>query len=109
MTIQNVLREDPLEDLIRASHNTIHSISCCDQNSTLFLKNRTGTPEEGSSSESEFEEFPASRDQLKARVYSPLGSKKLYPRLRHRVVCLRNFPLLTSLFLNLSMFPQLFK
>ena len=71
--------------------------------------NRAGTPEEGSSSESEFEEFPASRDQLKARVYSPLGSKKLYPRLRHRVVCLRNFPLLTSLFLNLSMFPQLFK
>ena len=29
--------EHPLGDLIRASHNTTHSISCCDQNSTLFL------------------------------------------------------------------------
>jgi hypothetical protein len=82
---------------------------------------RTGTRDECSSNESESEEFPASRDQLKARVYSFLREKahvtlasppriqNLYPRLRHRVVCLRNFPLLTSLFLNLSMFPQLFK
>ena len=31
--------------------------------------NRASTPEEGSSSESESEEFPASRDQPKARVY----------------------------------------
>ena len=38
-----------------------------------------------------------------------LGSKNLCPRLRRRVVYLRNFPLLTSLFLNLSMFPHLFK
>jgi hypothetical protein len=37
MTIQNVLREDPLEDLIRASHNTVHSISCCDQMKTVFV------------------------------------------------------------------------
>jgi hypothetical protein len=83
--------------------------------------NRAGTPEKVISSESESEEFLASRDQLKARVYSLLREKahvpfdsppriqKLCPRLRRRVVCLRNFPLLTSLFLNLSMFPQLFK
>jgi hypothetical protein len=43
------------------------------------LKNRTGTPEEGSSSESESEEFPASRDQLKARVYSLLREKAHVP------------------------------
>ena len=41
------------------------SVSKKSVSSTL---NRTGTPEEGSSSESESEEFPASRDQLKARV-----------------------------------------
>jgi hypothetical protein len=29
--------EDPLEDLIRASHNKTHLISCCDENSTFFL------------------------------------------------------------------------
>ena len=38
-----------------------------------------------------------------------LGSKKLCLRLRRRVVCFRNFPLLTICFLNLSMFPQLFQ
>ena len=43
------------------------------------MKNRTGTPEEGSSSESESEEFPASRDQLKARVYSLLREKAHVP------------------------------
>ena len=59
---------------------------------------RAGTPEEGSSCEYKTEEFPASMNQLKARVC-----------LRRRVVCLRNFPVLTSLFLNLSMFPELFK
>jgi hypothetical protein len=31
-----------------------------------------GTPEEGSSSKPEYEEFPPSMDQLKARVYSLL-------------------------------------
>ena len=41
------------------------SVSKKSVSSTL---NRAGTPEEGSSSESESEEFPASRDQLKARV-----------------------------------------
>ena len=41
--------------------------------------NRAGTPEEGSSSESESEEFPASRDQLKARVYSLLREKTYVP------------------------------
>jgi hypothetical protein len=41
--------------------------------------NRTGSPEEGSSSESESEEFPASRDQLKARVYSLIESHLLLP------------------------------
>ena len=41
--------------------------------------NRAGTPEEGSSSESESEEFPASRDQLKARVYSLLREKAHVP------------------------------
>ena len=59
---------------------------------------RAGTPEEGSSCEYKTEEFPASMNQLKARVC-----------LRRRVVCLRNFPVLTSLFLNLSMFSELFK
>jgi hypothetical protein len=44
-----------------------------------FTLNRAGTPEEGSSSESEFEEFPASRDQLKARVYSLLREKAHVP------------------------------
>ena len=39
--------------------------------------NRAGTPEEGSSSESK--EFPASRDQLKARVYSLLREKAHVP------------------------------
>jgi predicted DNA-binding WGR domain protein len=43
--------------------------------SVFSALNRAGTPEEGSSSESEFEEFPASRDQLKARVYSLLREK----------------------------------
>jgi hypothetical protein len=38
--------------------------------------NRAGTPEEGSSSKSEYEEFPASMDQLKARVYSPRKYQK---------------------------------
>ena len=44
----------------------------------LFLP-RAGTPEEGSCSESESEEFPASRDQLKARVYSLLREKGHVP------------------------------
>jgi hypothetical protein len=39
--------------------------------------NRAGTPEEGSSSESK--EFPASRDQLKAGVYSLLREKAHVP------------------------------
>jgi hypothetical protein len=41
--------------------------------------NRAGTPDEGSSSEFESEEFPASRDQLKARVYSLLREKAYVP------------------------------
>ena len=41
--------------------------------------NRAGTPEEGSSSESEYEEFPAYMDQLKARVYSLLREKADVP------------------------------
>ena len=52
------------------------SVSKKSVSSTL---NRTGTPEEGSSSESESEEFPASRDQLKARVYSLLRDKAHVP------------------------------
>ena len=52
------------------------SVSKKSVSSTL---NRTGTPEEGSSSESESEEFPASRDQLKARVYSLLREKAHVP------------------------------
>jgi hypothetical protein len=47
--------------------------------SVSFTLNRTGTPEEGSSSESESEEFPSSRDQLKARVYSFLRGKAHVP------------------------------
>jgi hypothetical protein len=41
--------------------------------------NRAGTPEGGSSNESESEKFPASRDQLKARVYSLLREKAHVP------------------------------
>jgi hypothetical protein len=41
--------------------------------------NRARTPKEGSSSESESEEFPASREQLKARVYSLLKEKAHVP------------------------------
>jgi hypothetical protein len=41
--------------------------------------NRAGTPEKVSSSESESEEFLASRDQLKARVYSLLREKAHVP------------------------------
>ena len=52
------------------------SVSKKSVSSTL---NRTGTPEEGSSSEFESEEFPASRDQLKARVYSFLREKAHVP------------------------------
>ena len=46
------------------------SVSKKSVSSTL---NRAGTPEEGSSSESK--EFPASRDQLEARIYSLLRVK----------------------------------
>ena len=52
------------------------SVSKKSVSSTL---NRAGTPEEGSSSESESEEFPASRDQLKARLYSLLREKAHVP------------------------------
>jgi hypothetical protein len=52
------------------------SVSNKSVSSTL---NRAGTPEEGSSSESESEEFPASRDQLKARLYSLLREKAHVP------------------------------
>ena len=41
--------------------------------------NRAGTPEEGSSSEYESEEFLASRNQLKVRVYSLLREKAHIP------------------------------
>jgi hypothetical protein len=40
------------------------------QKATWVTGRRADNPEEGSSSESESEEFPASRDQLKASVYS---------------------------------------
>ena len=52
------------------------SVSKKSVSSTL---NRAGTPEEGSSSESEYEEFPAYMDQLKARVYSLLREKADVP------------------------------
>ena len=52
------------------------SVSKKSVSSTL---NRAGTPEEGSSSEFESEEFPASRDQLKVRVYSLLREKAHVP------------------------------
>jgi hypothetical protein len=44
-----------------------------------FTLNRAGTPEEGSSSESESEEFPISSDQQKARVYFLLREKAYVP------------------------------
>ena len=44
-----------------------------------FYLDRAGTPEEGSSSDFESEEFPASRDQLKVRVYSLLREKAHVP------------------------------